>query len=222
MINRSFLVPSLLIVTGLCSTATTTAVAQDDRKPRIDARAMVAIPQGESAAHLNSGGGLGGSLMIPVRDKPIQLGFDVGIVSFSNPVASTPTTTSSSVMMGNLAFRFQSIEGTFRPYVDAFLGVNYQFSETRIPDGVSAQPGGIVSTSNLAPGYGVGAGIDITVFEEDSDFFLQNVEVTGGLRLLGSSLSYAPLLPGAGGGFSAAPVSSSLMLVPQLGITTKL
>ena len=201
-----------LAVAAAAAIASPTASAQSSqsRSPHFDAKVMVGIPVGSGSDALNSGGGVAGSLLFPIGDGPLQLGFDVGLMSFSS--ASVPVQPSTALLTGLLQLRIQPADGTVRPFVDLLLGTNQMFVDNALPGG---------SSYDFGLGFGAGAGVDVIILDEDSDLFLKNLEATGGLRLTGSSLSFTPGLPTVGGGAVGSQSFGSWMVVPQLGLRTK-
>lgn len=214
-------------VVGLCFVLSSTAFGQDDRHPRFDARVVVGIPAGSAGDQLNSGGGLAGSLLFPIGDGPVSLGADLSILSFNSasstgsfggttPIQGINPSASTAVLSGHLLLRVQPNSGTFRPYADLMLGTNQSFTDVNVPQGANIQ----TSSYDFGLGYGAGAGLDVTIIDRDSDFFLNNLEFTGGLRVLGSTLALAQGLPSIGGGASGSVSGGSWMFMPQLGVMT--
>ena len=208
--RTSLLVPFLSF---LCVLLATQAQAQDERQPHFDARAMVGIPAGQMADYYPSGGGFGGSILFPIADAPIQVGADLSVMSFNSSPLPARSTSSTALLSGHLVFRLQPGYGTVRPYADLFLGTNHAFTEVNAPQGSFNQ-------NDFGLGYGAGVGVDITLIDRDSDFFLNNLEATGGLRMLGSGLALTQGLPAVGGGAVGSQSAGSWMFVPQLGVTT--
>ena len=206
---------NVLWIVGVCALLSTEArsQSQDERRPHFDARAMVGIPTGQTSDYYQSGGGIGGSLMFPIGEGPVQLGADLALMSFNSAPLPGQPTTSTSVLSGHLVFRLQPAFGIVRPYADLFLGSNQAFTEVNGPQGN-------FNSQDFGLGYGAGVGVDVTLIDRDTDFFLNNLEATGGLRVMGSGLALTEGLPPIGGGAVGSQSAGSWMIVPTLGVMT--
>jgi hypothetical protein len=79
------------------------------------------------------GYGASGSVRVPLREVPLQLGFDFGFLFFDGATrefGSDPEATvryDTNVSMAHFIGRYYLHEGTYSPYVDGLVGVKYLF-----------------------------------------------------------------------------------------------
>jgi hypothetical protein len=141
----------------------------------------VAVPMGEFSDRLDGaiGFGLTGHALYEIPATPLAVGAELGFQVYGQETIRTPlgsgplgrvevdVVTTNNIFLGHLVFRVQGPSGTFRPYADGLLGLNYLFTESRVQD-VSGQRPDFASSTNfddVAFSYGAGAGVQARLYE---------------------------------------------------------
>jgi hypothetical protein len=140
----------------------------------------VGVPTGEFAENLEDPG-VGGSLFLgsQLGTSPVVLGVDLGFLIYGRSRTSVPFSTTvpirvdlvttNSIFQPHAVLRFQSLQGTVRPYVEGVGGFKYLFTETKVRDEDRRDDErDIASETNFddfAWSGGGGAGLDIVVYQ---------------------------------------------------------
>lgn len=207
--------------------------------------AVVAIPQGEFADRLDGtvGFGLSGEFVAHIPNTPVGFGVEGGFVVYGQERIRTrfgsgalgrvdvDVVTTNNILLGHLLLRLQPPTGTFRPYADALVGVNYLFTESRIEDVDFDDDRDIASSTNfddVAFSYGIGGGVMAQVYRgyTEGSGRPYAIFVDARLRyLFGGEADY--LREGAieadadGDPIYHVTRSSTDLLLPQLGVTVR-
>lgn len=104
------------------------------------------LPQGSFKSNVgNVGGGVDVLALYHLRRLPFAVGLDMGILIYGSqsrnePISTTipdvtvNVTNTNNYSSFHLVGRVQPRSGSFRPYADVLLGLNYLFTDTRITD----------------------------------------------------------------------------------------
>lgn len=202
-----------------------------------DFRFILGVPQGDFDKITGDVGyGASGSLRVPLRQVPLQVGLDLGLLFFeSDPTTLTSDTAPSTeavvrydtnVFMGHFLARFQPWDGTFTPYVDGLVGFKYLFSDARIERRVfpSTDPTNVATDLNdWALSYGLGAGVDVELLTGSRRVWFETLALSAGARYLFGSeaecVAGDPLLEGRDP--STTNCARTDLLVPQIGLTLR-
>jgi len=180
---------SFVTFTFLLSLAVFTAVAVPARAqtgPEASLSFLLGFPQGEFDEHVSSiGFGLELAGGIQLGRSPLFLGAELGVLtygrdsrreSFSLTIqeVTVRVITTNNILHGNLFLRLQPPSGAIRPYLDALIGFNYLFTETKIRSIFYDDDEPIARDTNLgditgARGFGVGLAIDLWSGDVDLD-----------------------------------------------------
>jgi hypothetical protein len=142
---------------------------------------VLAIPQGEFADRLDGavGFGLSGEFVAHIPNTPVGFGIGGTFLIYGQERIrerfgsgalgriEVDVVTSNNIALGHVLLRLQPPQGTFRPYADALVGVNYLFTESRIEDVDFDDDQDIASSTNFddaALSYGIGGGVMARVF----------------------------------------------------------
>jgi len=143
------------------------------------------VPVGGLRDNVGTGGGLRLSLAGWMNRSPVMLGLDIGFFGYGHveeevPFSSTvgprvpvEVSTSNNVLETHLTARLQSRTGRVRPYAEALAGFKYLFTRSRVNeddfDGdLGDEVAGSTNFDDFALSGGVGAGIDIQVYRQDT------------------------------------------------------
>ncbi len=183
--------------------AMTPCPAEAQVRPELSIQPVVGIPQGGFADNV-SRAGIGIDVMagLRIQDTPALIGLDVAYMNYgierrSEPFSRTipdvtvDVRTTNDIILTHLLLRLQPEEGVLRPHVDGLFGFKYLFTSTRIEDRGSPTRDPVASSVNFddfALSYGVGAGLDIRVFqyerENEARQAMRNIYLTMGARYL--------------------------------------
>jgi len=163
---RRLLVPLLLLLAPLAARA----------QGQGSFHALIAVPQGAFAERLDGalGFGVGGQLLYHVPATPLAFGVEGGFLVYGQETfreclttcrVQVDVVTANNIGMGHLLLRLQPPAGVVRPYGDAFLGLSYLYTDSRVRDVDQNRPDLASSTNydDLAFSYGVGGGLQVTV-----------------------------------------------------------
>ncbi len=201
------------------------------RELRGELRFIAGIPQGDFEQITGDiGYGASGSVRVPLREIPLQLGFDFGFLFFdgatreveSDPEASVRYDT--NVSMAHVISRYYFHEGTYSPYVDGLVGVKYLFTDARVARRVlpNVAPVTGADLNDWAFSYGAGAGVDIALFSEAQRFWFNALLMSAGARyLFGTEADCIAEETAATGEVSATQCARTDLFVPQLGLTLR-
>ncbi|HCS48000.1 MAG TPA: hypothetical protein DIW61_06985 [Candidatus Aminicenantes bacterium] len=169
--------------------------------------------------------GLSGEFFYQLPRSPFSIGISLEYLNYGTkkriepfshdiPEVLVEVTTRNSIFSSAAVLRLSPVEGSFRPYVEAFVGFNYLFTYTSVSD-PSDWPPDIATTTNFddwALTYGVGVGAVIRVLEirshQGRPLFSLQMEVgvrysksgraeyltEGSIRREHGSLMYEPLM----------------------------
>lgn len=170
-----------------------------------DINIFVGAPQGDFQDNLDRTAiGINGSIAFAPPASPIQLGVEMGIMTYGNdtrresfnpniPEVQVRVETDYDIFTGHLFLRYEAPVPIVRPYIDGLVGFNYLFTQTKIQD--SQDYDEIASDTNFddfAFSYGLGAGVKFKVFESPVNKIYINLKTR---YLKGSEASY--LQPGS-------------------------
>lgn len=138
---------------------------------------LAGLPQGAFAERTGNalGIGLGGQLLYRAPGTPLAVGAELGFLIYGQETfrdclvscrVQVDVVTTNNVALGHLLLRVQPPRGVVRPYADAFFGLNYLFTESRIEDVDRNRPE-LASQTNfddLAFSFGAAGGTQVTVF----------------------------------------------------------
>jgi hypothetical protein len=138
---------------------------------------LVGVPQGAFGDRLDGalGFGVGGQLLYQLPATPIAFGVEGGFLIYGQETfrecltscrVQVDVVTTNNIGMGHLLLRLQPPSGTVRPYGDAFLGMSYLYTDSRVRDVDQNRPDLASSTNfdDLAFSYGVGGGLQATAY----------------------------------------------------------
>lgn len=177
----------------------------------------------------NVGYGVTASMRTPLRQLPLELGADLGLLFFEggdrsvafSPGEAGPIETTvrygTDVFTGHAVARFQPERGGFSPYAEGLLGFKYIFSDARIERQLfpgDFDPSDAASDlSDWALSYGAGAGLEVDVLRAGTSPLGAVVLSAEARYLFGSDAGCVREGDGA-----EACVGTTL-LVPQVGLT---
>ena len=211
--------------------------SQAQIRPRIGIDFMMGIPVDEFADNVSNigfGGNLSGG--IGLAPAPVMIGIDIGYLIYgyerrSEPFSTTipdvtvDVETTNNIALAHVFLRIQPQTGALQPYAEALFGFKYLFTRTSVENQFSDEEiAASVNFDDFASSYGIGAGLDIQVFQGLNDNSRPySIMINLGARyLLGSSAEY--LEKG-----STSQVDGELrfdvtrsrtdMILPQLGVT---
>jgi len=201
------------------------------RELRGELRFIAGLPQGDFDKITGDlGYGVSGSVRVPLREIPLQLGFDFGFLFFngatdgveSDPEASIRYDT--NVSMAHVISRYYLHEGTYSPYVDGLVGVKYLFTDARVARRVlpNIAPVTRASLNDWAFSYGAGAGLDIALVSEARRLWFNTLLMSAGARyLFGTEADCIAEETAATGEISTTQCARTDLFVPQLGLTLR-
>ena len=180
--------------------AVVTVARAQTTQPRVSANFIIGIPVNEFADNVdNLGFGLGVTGGIGFDSLPFMIGLDLGYMIYgferrSEPFSTTipdvrvDVETTNNIFLGHLVFRVQPQTGTVQPYIEGLFGFKYLFTRTSIQN--IPNDAEIASSTNFddfASSYGVGGGIDFSVFAGERTTIMVHV---GCRYLFGSTADY--------------------------------
>ena len=180
--------------------------APHDRRFQLVGAGLIGHPLGEFADNVDTSWGGGFDFVYRVGDGPVWFGAGVGVLRYDRATHEVPfsltvpdvlveVTTSNNLVMPYGLVRFQSSEGTVRPYVEGRVGFNYLFTQTSVEGSDSALD--IARTTNfsdVAPSIGAGAGVAVALVDWSEGRFGLDIGVR---YVYGGRLDY--LIPGSRG-----------------------
>lgn len=194
-------------------------------------RFIAGVPQGDFEQITGDiGYGASGSVRVPLREIPFQLGFDFGFLFFdgaTRELGSDPEATvryDTNVSMAHFIGRYYLHEGTYSPYVDGLVGVKYLFTDARVARRVlpNVAPVTGADLNDWAFSYGAGAGLDVALFSEARRFWFNALLMSAGARyLFGTEADCIAEETGATGEVSTTQCGSTDLFVPQFGLTLR-
>jgi hypothetical protein len=160
---------------------------------------QVGLPQNQFRDNIDEEGyGLCGQFGYFLGDSPIMIGADVGFVNYGTekryepfsdtiPEVTVEVRTTNNILMFHGFVRLQPQEGAVRPYVEGLAGFKYLFTRTSVSDYSWDET--IASYTNyddLAGSWGVGAGVDIRLWEshQQKGRGIYDVSLTVGAKYL--------------------------------------
>jgi len=201
---------------------------------RGDLRFIIGVPQGDFTKITGDVGyGASGSLRLPLRQVPLQVGIDLGLLFFEgDPTTLTSDTAPSTeavvrydtnVFMGHFLARFQPWNGVFTPHIDGLVGFKYLFSDARIERRLF--PGEDITSvatdlNDWALSYGLGAGVDIELLAGSRRVWFETLTLSAGARYLFGSEAECVAEGASAGGPSTTNCARTDLIVPQVGLTT--
>ncbi|UCH92500.1 MAG: outer membrane beta-barrel protein [Candidatus Aminicenantes bacterium] len=129
------------------------------------------FPQGEFNENLEKNGfGLGFNFGVKMGKSPFVLGAEMGILNYGQdtryesfyniPDLVVKVVNSYNILQGHVFLRFQpTARGSFHPYIDALLGLNYLWAQTSIEDNDDEGDISSVNYDDTASSYGIGGGL---------------------------------------------------------------
>lgn len=140
------------------------------------------FPQGNFKRNVERNGiGIEGIAAYSHPNSPLTLGINLGFYNYGNqsrkeifnpniPEVRVGVRTSNNIFTGHLFTRLEAKERTVRPYVDALVGLNYLFTESKVEDDDRIET--IASTTNFddtAFSYGLGGGLKFKIATSHDD-----------------------------------------------------
>ncbi|MDR8392927.1 outer membrane beta-barrel protein [Aliifodinibius sp. S!AR15-10] len=140
------------------------------------------FPQGNFKRNVESNGiGLEGMAAYSVKNSPLTVGLNLGFYNYGNqsrkeffnpniPEVRVGVRTTNNIFTGHFFTRLEAKERIVRPYVDALVGLNYLFTESKVEDDSDFDT--IASTTNFddtAFSYGLGGGLKFKVADSYDD-----------------------------------------------------
>ena len=206
-------------------------------KPGAGVNFIVGVPVAEFAENIdNVGFGIGFNGGVGLAPAPVMVGVDLGYLLYGYEETTQPFSndepdftilleTTNSIAFGHIFFRVQPQRGWFQPYAEALFGLKYLFTTVTVKDEYSDERiDGSDNFDDWTASYGVGAGLDVKVFEAQREGRRPyQLHLNAGARyLLGGSASY--LDRGATSrvdGDLVFDVSRSRtdLIMPQLGVS---
>jgi len=198
-----------------------------DRRPArvtLGGGAFVAQPVGEFKRYVNNGFGGGGHLLLRLDQHGfLALRADVGYLIYGHERkrVSLPNagrvqfdvTTSNNILTYSVGPQLMAQTGPIRPYVNAFMGGAYFFTESSV--GGSDNDSDFASTRNFddnVPSYGFGGGVFVPLTVRNAVF---GVDLGARLVRNGNTryLREGGITDLPGGGYSVSPIESETNLV---------
>ncbi len=150
---------------------------------------LLGQPQNEFQDNVEDFGfGLGGNFGYHFGASPIMLGAEFQYMIYGSQTRRVPFSetipdvtveveTSNNILLFHALARLQSSTGTFRPYLDGLLGLNYFFTETSVrdEDGLDEPIASSTNQDDAAFSYGAGGGVMLRVY--------QSQKPAGGVKL---------------------------------------
>jgi len=149
------------------------------------AQVTIGVPTGEFSERLDGaiGFGLTGHILYHIPRTPVGVGAELGFLVYGQETirerfgggalgrVEVDVITTNNIALGHLLFRLQPPSGTFRPYADALLGLNYLFTQSRIQDVRGDRPEIAASTNfdDVAFSFGAGAGFQAVLLDRVSE-----------------------------------------------------
>lgn len=175
--NRAFakLAVALLTLFVWCGIGTVPLLAQ---KSDMGIDFLIGLPQNEFRTSVDEVGyGLAGHYGRFIGNSPIMIGVDVEYLNYGTEKRDEPLSetipdviveveTTNNILMLHGFARVQPQRGPVRPYFEGSYGFKYLFTRTSIHTGWADET--IASSTNfddLAGSWGLGAGMDITLWE---------------------------------------------------------
>lgn len=141
--------------------------------------------------------GLSGEFFYQLPRSPFSIGISLEYLNYGTkkriepfshdiPEVLVEVTTRNSIFSSAAVLRLSPVEGSFRPYVEAFVGFNYLFTYTSVSD-PSDWPPDIATTTNfddwtLTCGVGVGAVIRVLEIRSHQGRPLFSLQMEVGVR----------------------------------------
>jgi hypothetical protein len=198
------LVLAALLVQAPAAAQKTQSTPDAEARPvRAEVRlnAAVGVPTGSfhnNIGHPGYGLNLFGGVRIP--EAPVMVGVDLGALVYGRSVDRVPfsqtvgprvmvdVVTTNSILQPHMVLRLQPAQGPLRPYIDGLFGIKYLSTSTSIQDEeYDDEDYEIASTTNfsdVALSGGVGAGLDIHVYQAPSTDALRTVSMHVGVQYL--------------------------------------
>ena len=146
---------------------------------------MVGVPTAEFSDRLDGaiGYGITGQFLYNIPRTPVGVGAELGFLVYGQETirerfgsgglgrVEVDVITTNNIALGHLLFRLQPLDGNFRPYADALLGLNYLFTQSRIQDVRGDRPEIAASTNfdDLAFSFGGAAGFQAILLDQVSE-----------------------------------------------------
>jgi hypothetical protein len=147
---------------------------------------MVGVPTGEFSERLDGaiGYGLTGQFIYHIPRIPVGVGAELGFLVYGQETirerfgsgglgrVEVDVITTNNIGFGHLLFRLQPPAGTFRPYADGLIGLNYLFTQSRIQDVRGGDRPEIAASTNfddIAFSFGGGAGFQALLLDRVSE-----------------------------------------------------
>jgi hypothetical protein len=156
---------------------------------------LVGFPQGEFKRNINKTGyGIVGNVGWAPEESPFMFGIEVGYMIYGSesrrepfsttiPDVTVNVNTHNNLVPGHVIARVQPNVGTFRPYVQGMVGMNYLFTNTTIENrGGGEEVASDVNQSDVTFSYGGGGGIMVSVYTGGENESIQNVLIHLGAR----------------------------------------
>ena len=171
-----------------------------------DLNFFVGSPQGDFRDNLDETAvGINGSIAYALAESPVQLGIELGIMTYGEdrrsesfnpdiPEVRVNVVTSYDIFTGHALLRYEVPGRIIRPYVDGLIGLQYLFTKTEVQDR-NDQFDNIASDTNFddtAFSYGVGGGVKFRVYSSPTRQAFINIKAR---YLLGGEAEY--LQPGS-------------------------
>lgn len=158
---------------------------------------MLGFPQGEFKDNVDAlGFGLNLDLGYVIPKMPLVAGVSVGVATYGSNTFRVPfnsqiqtvfveMTTSNNIAFTHLFLRFQPQMGTFRPYFEGLLGLNFLWTDSTVKDEryEDKEIAGSTNLSDVAFSYGGGGGIMFLVHRGETNQPGKGVEVLIDLKL---------------------------------------
>lgn len=141
----------------------------------------VAIPMGDFYERLDGALGFGASAhgLYLIPRTPVGVGVELGFLTYGQETlrerfgggatgrVDIHVVTTNNIATGHFLVRLQPHSGTFRPYADGLIGVNYLFTESRIEDVRGNRPEIAASTNfdDVTFSFGGGAGFQALLMD---------------------------------------------------------
>jgi len=199
------------------------------RELRGELRFIAGVPQRDFKQITGDlGYGASGSVRVPLREIPLQMGVDFGFLFFDGatrefgPDAEATVRYDTNVSMAHVIGRYYLHEGTYSPYIDGLVGVKYLFTDARVTRRVlpNLAPVTGADLNDWAFSYGAGAGLDVALFSEARRFWFNALLMSAGARyLFGTEADCIAEETGATGEVSTTQCGSTDLFIPQFGLT---
>ncbi len=180
--------------------------APHERRFQLVGAGLIGHPLGDFADNVDTSWGGGFELVYRLGDAPVWIGAGVGVLRYDRDTREVPfsltvpdvlveVTTSNNLVMPYGLVRFQSSDGTVRPYVEGRVGFHYLFTRTSVGEENSGYDiAGTTNFSDVAPSIGAGAGVAVALVDWSEGRFGLDIGVR---YVYGGRLDY--LIPGSRG-----------------------